>query len=70
MAERSRLQLYAVELPGRGCRADEATISDFQQLLESLKPDVMTWARKYKRLWHEKFWNLEINLSNKQLRDA
>lgn len=48
VAERSRLQLYAVELPGRGCRADEATISDFQQLLESLKPDVMTWARKYK----------------------
>lgn len=49
VAERtSRLQLFAVELPGRGFRAEEPTVSEFQQLFESLKGDVMTWARKYK----------------------
>ena len=52
VAERtSRLQLFAVELPGRGFRAEEPTVSEFQQLFESLKGDVMTWARKYKSLW-------------------
>ena len=49
VAERtSRLQLFAVELPGRGFRAEEPTVSEFQKLFESLKGDVMTWARKYK----------------------
>eukprot|EP00438_Fugacium_kawagutii_P009245 Skav231856 [mRNA] locus=scaffold2307:101605:102780:+ [translate_table: standard] len=42
------LQLFAVELPGRGCRADENVVTDFQELLETLKKDVMAWARKYK----------------------
>ena len=52
VAERTnRLQLFAVELPGRGFRAEEPTVSEFQQLFESLKGDVMTWARKYKSLW-------------------
>ena len=49
VAERTKnLQLFAVELPGRGCRSNEPTVTDFQQLLQSLTPDVMTWARKYK----------------------
>lgn len=52
VAERaSRLQLYAVELPGRGQRAEEAPIPHFEKLFENLKADVMRWARKQKRFF-------------------
>ncbi|CAE7254809.1 cmdD [Symbiodinium sp. CCMP2592] len=52
VAERaSRLQLFGVELPGRGRRAEEPVVSDFKELFEVLREDVMNWARRQKRFF-------------------
>lgn len=52
VAERaSRLQLFGVELPGRGRRAEEPVVSDFTELFEALREDVMKWARRQKRFF-------------------
>lgn len=52
VAERaSRLQLFGVELPGRGRRAEEPVVSDFTELFEVLREDVMKWARRQKRFF-------------------
>ncbi|CAE7446369.1 cmdD, partial [Symbiodinium pilosum] len=52
VAERAnRMQLFGVELPGRGRRVEEPVISDFAELFEALKADVMSWARRQKRFF-------------------
>ena len=43
----TRFQVYAVELPGRGRRSEEACISRFEDLFESLKDDV-AWLDGFK----------------------
>eukprot|EP00928_Gymnodinium_smaydae_P031690 TRINITY_DN2317_c0_g2_i1.p1 TRINITY_DN2317_c0_g2~~TRINITY_DN2317_c0_g2_i1.p1 ORF type:complete len:792 (-),score=131.61 TRINITY_DN2317_c0_g2_i1:447-2738(-) len=49
----TKLQVYAVELPGRGSRADEDPISEFDALLQCILPDVSSWAERHPRffLW-------------------
>ncbi|CAJ1425077.1 unnamed protein product [Effrenium voratum] len=52
VAERTtRLELFAVELPGRGTRADQPALEEFQALFEDLKPDVLRWARRQRRFF-------------------
>ena len=36
----TRLQVYAVELPGRGRRAHETAVSRFGPLFDSILPDI------------------------------
>jgi len=45
------MQIFAVELPGRGRRADEPMENDFKQLFAKLLPDVMQWAESHKRFF-------------------
>jgi amino acid adenylation domain-containing protein len=49
----TRLQVYAVELPGRGRRAHETAVSRFGPLFDSILPDITRWAEKHHRffLW-------------------
>jgi amino acid adenylation domain-containing protein len=47
----TRLQVYAVELPGRGRRAHEAAISRFDPLFDSILPDISRWAEKHHRFY-------------------
>lgn len=48
------VQIYAVELPGRGQRAAEATETRFRVLMDKLEPTVTAWAEQQKNhlfLW-------------------
>mmetsp|Transcript_49844 Transcript_49844/g.116280 ORF Transcript_49844/g.116280 Transcript_49844/m.116280 type:complete len:1480 (-) Transcript_49844:74-4513(-) len=52
VAERAtRMQIFAVELPGRGRRAHEPVITQFERLFDNLKDEVMSWARQHKRFY-------------------
>eukprot|EP00928_Gymnodinium_smaydae_P037963 TRINITY_DN2628_c0_g1_i7.p1 TRINITY_DN2628_c0_g1~~TRINITY_DN2628_c0_g1_i7.p1 ORF type:complete len:440 (-),score=86.37 TRINITY_DN2628_c0_g1_i7:542-1813(-) len=49
----TKLQVYAVELPGRGSRAQEESIAEFDALLKCILPDVEKWTKQHSRflLW-------------------
>eukprot|EP00928_Gymnodinium_smaydae_P007859 TRINITY_DN1280_c0_g1_i7.p1 TRINITY_DN1280_c0_g1~~TRINITY_DN1280_c0_g1_i7.p1 ORF type:complete len:1450 (-),score=287.98 TRINITY_DN1280_c0_g1_i7:539-4609(-) len=49
----TKLQVYAVELPGRGSRANEESIAEFDALLKCIMPDVEKWTKQHSRffLW-------------------
>lgn len=47
----THVQVYAVELPGRGRRAGEAAETNFQALFRRLEPDVMAWSEQQRRFF-------------------
>lgn len=45
------MQVFAVELPGRGQRASEPNEEDFKTLFDQLEPEVMSWVKHHKEFF-------------------